>query len=291
MGEFARPVTEHVRHQLRPVDHTYSRNDVRVAPGEAYTPPSANGTNAETGPVLELRWSSRRGPRPWTAPSPWCDVAGARARDGCPGGRAGPVLEHKLSLEGEAAMRARRGKKQPARSVGDSMPADPTVVDEMIGACRCRPERHLKVSDRHIGPVRARSGPAERWFQRPHCKGERLGPPSRETRVQPRPAIARRRTPSAPDAHSVRGLRRHRPVRSATTSSPAKGISAVAVPRPISESDGQPPKRPTSSKPGAKAVFKSQAARGEPDFARKVHALPSSRAPVPTRGCSKSETR
>jgi tetraprenyl-beta-curcumene synthase len=93
MGEFARPATQHVRDQLRPL----------------ITPTLAT--------MQAWRLAKRLGSR-----STICARFQVRARNGrvCAGN--GAVLKRELSLEREAMIRTDRGQDQPTRDVADSPP-------------------------------------------------------------------------------------------------------------------------------------------------------------------------
>jgi tetraprenyl-beta-curcumene synthase len=90
MRQSARPVTEQVRDQLRPL----------------ITPTLASLHAWRL--AKRLRTLSAMGPM--------------RASNGCACSRHGVVLEHELGLEGEAAIRADRRQDKPARGVGDPPP-------------------------------------------------------------------------------------------------------------------------------------------------------------------------
>ena len=160
----------------------------------------------------------------------------------------------------------------------------------MIGACGCRPERHLKVSDRHIGPFGQGRDQRNVGFNALTVRGRGRDHRRRKHRVQPRPASARRRTPSARDAHSVHGLRRHRPVRSQPQARRRGGFPRLRSLAPsANRTDNLPkcPLLPSSSEGSFQVLGRSWRVR----FRSEGPSSPSSRAPVPTRGYSKSETR
>jgi tetraprenyl-beta-curcumene synthase len=90
MERSARPVTEQVRDQLRPL----------------ITPTLASLHAWRVAKRLRTLYATRP----------------VRARNGCACSRDSVVLESELGLEGEAAIRAHRGQEKPARGVGDSPP-------------------------------------------------------------------------------------------------------------------------------------------------------------------------
>jgi tetraprenyl-beta-curcumene synthase len=103
MGQSARPVTEQVRDQLRPL----------------ITPTLASLHAWRLAKRLRILSLHDIRPLPTLAS---CATRLVRARDGCACRRGSVVLEGELGLEGEATMRADRGQDKPARGVGDAPP-------------------------------------------------------------------------------------------------------------------------------------------------------------------------
>lgn len=115
MGDFARPVTEHARDQLRPL----------------ITPTLATMRAWRLAKQLHATTQEKRLVN--------TKVLTARARDRRAGRRDAAALKHKLRLKREATVWANRRQDKPGRGVGDAPTADPAVIEEAVRAGRRAP--------------------------------------------------------------------------------------------------------------------------------------------------------